>query len=167
MRDSPGARGRRAGPPEAEQILLGAGTEGLEVDPIVRTMPAAKVLIEHSQHSDLLVVGSRGRGGFRGLVMASVSMHSLLHAHYPVTVVRSEPDPAHTPRGGSSGPSRVPQTRDLAVMIAGIAQCNSAGWRATNGWVRVNSRAVSSSRRFPQPRMVLISRTRHGCSRRN
>jgi nucleotide-binding universal stress UspA family protein len=55
-----------------KQILAGAGTEGLEVEPIVRTMPAARVLIEHSQHSDLLVIGSRGRGGFRGLVMASV-----------------------------------------------------------------------------------------------
>jgi len=46
------------------------------------SMSSGGVLIEHSQHSDLLVVGSRGRGGFRGLVMASVSMHSVLHAHY-------------------------------------------------------------------------------------
>ena len=81
-----------------EQILAGAGTEGLEVDPIVRTMPAAKILIEQSRHCDLLVVGSRGRGGFRGLVMGSVSMQCVLHAHCPVTVVHSEPDPsADTP----------------------------------------------------------------------
>ena len=43
------------------------------------------------------MVGSRGRGGFRGMVLGSVSLQCMLHAHCPVTVVRPEPHSADKP----------------------------------------------------------------------
>jgi nucleotide-binding universal stress UspA family protein len=48
----------------------------------------AKVLIELSGGVDLLVVGSRGHGGFAGMLLGSVSQHLVAHAACPVVVIR-------------------------------------------------------------------------------
>ena len=62
---------------------------GLQIDVVATTTAPTVALIDRSADADLLVVGSRGRGGFRGLVMGSVSMQCMLHAHCPVAVVRA------------------------------------------------------------------------------
>lgn len=49
--------------------------------------PAA-VLLERAEGADLLVVGSRGRGGFVGLLLGSVSQQAAHHASCPVVIVR-------------------------------------------------------------------------------
>jgi nucleotide-binding universal stress UspA family protein len=51
----------------------------------------AKVLLDAAADADLLVIGSRGRGGFTGMLLGSVSQHVIARAACPVVVVR---DPA-------------------------------------------------------------------------
>jgi nucleotide-binding universal stress UspA family protein len=52
--------------------------------------PPVRALIEAAQGADVLVVGARGRGGFAGLLLGSVSDQVTHHAPCPVTVVRSD-----------------------------------------------------------------------------
>jgi len=47
-----------------------------------------EVLVDASSDADLLVVGSRGHGAFRGMLVGSVSMGCVTHAQCPVVVVR-------------------------------------------------------------------------------
>jgi nucleotide-binding universal stress UspA family protein len=48
----------------------------------------ARVLLDASAGADLLVVGSRGHGGFTEALLGSVSQHCVQHAPCPVVVIR-------------------------------------------------------------------------------
>jgi nucleotide-binding universal stress UspA family protein len=53
----------------------------------------AQVLIDASAGAQMLVLGSRGHGGFVGLMLGSVSAACAAHAHCPVLIVHPEKDP--------------------------------------------------------------------------
>jgi nucleotide-binding universal stress UspA family protein len=66
----------------------GLGSDGdVTVDARVVTGHAAEALLDAAERATLVVVGTRGRGGFAGLVLGSVSHQVVTHARCPVMVV--------------------------------------------------------------------------------
>lgn len=59
---------------------------------------AAATLLDEAAQADLLVLGSRGRGGFRSLLLGSTSAQCAAHAASPTVVVRGEHDLVETRR---------------------------------------------------------------------
>lgn len=78
----------------AQELLANATSEATAEDEVaiegrvVEGAPGA-VLVDESRDADLLVVGSRGHGGFVGLLLGSVSQQCAHHAECPVVIVRA------------------------------------------------------------------------------
>jgi nucleotide-binding universal stress UspA family protein len=82
-RDEFEAEGRRLLEQETDELETG----DVEIHRRLGTGNAAEVLLRAADGADLLVVGSRGRGGFAGLLLGSVSQQCAQHAPCPVVIV--------------------------------------------------------------------------------
>ena len=66
---------------------VGDEAEGVEVETVVVRGGVAHELVKAAAGADLLVLGSRGHGGFVGLLLGSVSQQCAYHASCPVVIV--------------------------------------------------------------------------------
>ena len=66
---------------------LGTDSTGLEIERRVVCDLPARALLDAAADADLLVVGSRGLGGFQGLLLGSVSQQVVHHAPCPIVIV--------------------------------------------------------------------------------
>lgn len=79
---------------DSEAVSTDAVKEARKLDPdlvveaVVSNQQAAAALISAAEGADVLVVGSRGHGGFARLVLGSVSEQLAHHAPCPLTIVR-------------------------------------------------------------------------------
>jgi nucleotide-binding universal stress UspA family protein len=82
----------------AEQVLGAVISETVDpaseikVSATVREGNPARILLEAARDAELLVVGSRGHGGFTEALLGSVSQHCVHHAQCPVVIVRGRKD---------------------------------------------------------------------------
>jgi nucleotide-binding universal stress UspA family protein len=74
---------------EAVGSTIPAGST-VTVRPRVVEGHAARVLVDAAHGADLLVVGSRGHGGFPGMLLGSVSQHCVQHSPCPVVIIRGQ-----------------------------------------------------------------------------
>jgi len=95
--DDPTGPVRRA----IEQMVSEARTDtGLSADRVATTVHVvegrpAKVLLDRADGAALLVLGSRGHGGYAGFLLGSVTTQCAAHAPCPVTIVRPDPEVRH------------------------------------------------------------------------
>ena len=88
----PGDQFATAAEGQLQEAIEKARASGPDVpiDSLTVSGHPARVLIEHSKDAALLVVGSRGHGGFVGMLIGSVSQYCIQHATCPVVVTRGE-----------------------------------------------------------------------------
>jgi nucleotide-binding universal stress UspA family protein len=72
-----------------DEMIAGAHHDDLEgrIEKIAVRGSAAWALLEVAKGAEMIVVGSRGRGGFTGLLLGSVSTQVAQHAQCPVVIV--------------------------------------------------------------------------------
>ena len=81
-------------PKEQQDIVSKSLARAAELQPLVACEgkvlagQPASVLLEEAKHADMIVIGSRGRGGFASLLLGSVGQQVVHHALCPVVVVR-------------------------------------------------------------------------------
>ncbi len=74
---------------DAISVAVDPGS-GVPVRPLAIEGNPAQVLLDAARGADLLVVGSRGHGGFAEALLGSVSQHCVQHASCPVVVIRGQ-----------------------------------------------------------------------------
>ncbi|WP_433087046.1 universal stress protein [Dactylosporangium sp. CA-052675] len=90
-----GVTGQHEPAPDDAEVAVRAAVEartwhpGLHVTTCTSLGGPARVLVEQSRHASLLVVASRGTGGFDALPVGSVADQLAVHAHCPVLVVHN------------------------------------------------------------------------------
>jgi nucleotide-binding universal stress UspA family protein len=70
---------------EAAEVARAAG---IETEVVVAHAQPADALVDTAEGASLLVVGSRGHGGFAGLLLGSVGQQTAHHASCPVAIIR-------------------------------------------------------------------------------
>jgi nucleotide-binding universal stress UspA family protein len=73
-----------------DEALAEVDAEEVAVERVVRPGHVTEELCELARDADLLVVGARGLGGFRGLLLGSTTQQLVAHAPCPVVVVVPE-----------------------------------------------------------------------------
>jgi nucleotide-binding universal stress UspA family protein len=104
--------------------------------------PGYEAVLEASQPDDLAVVGSRGRGGFTGLLLGSVSLSVAARATCPVVVVRdSRGDNASA--GGVVAGFRDEEDLPAARFAARLARSRGVQLRIVRAWRLFDQAGVS------------------------
>ncbi|MFC4495663.1 universal stress protein [Streptomyces ovatisporus] len=125
---------------EAESYLAEAVTRaravapGVEVTGTVIPGEVLPTLVELSRSASLIAVGSRGLGGFSGLLLGSVAVHLASHAHCPVLILRGTADPSSPIIVGVDGSPANRRAIDFAFAEASLREVDLVAMHVWSEW---------------------------------
>jgi nucleotide-binding universal stress UspA family protein len=127
----------------------------LDVDIALRTADPVPALIGESDNARLIVLGSRGLGGFTGILVGSTAVALVTHAHCPVVVVRGHTLDAAPPAHGPVvvGVDGSPASEPALAMALEEASFRGVDLVAVHAWID-----FTSDRVFAYARQVEIER---------
>ncbi|MBC7274724.1 MAG: universal stress protein [Streptomyces sp.] len=126
------------------EVRIVADRPALRIDTILARDDPADALLTAARDADLVVVGTRGRGGFAGLLLGSVSLKVAAHADRPVVVARGAPRKV---TGSIVVGVRDAGDEDAVRFALAEAQTRGAGVRLVHAWTPF----VRSGLTVPQP----------------
>ncbi|WP_415953861.1 universal stress protein [Streptomyces sp. KLOTTS4A1] len=156
-----------AGPPEgglrnlADRLVAEAVERAraeapeVEVSHAVVTGEALTVLEAQSRAAELVVVGSRGMGGFVGMLVGSTAVHLVAHGRCPVLVVREEPSPEGPIVLGVDGSAAGGPAVDFAFAEADLRKAPLVALHAWTTWNAPLPAPKDSSMPYANPPGVL------------
>lgn len=111
---------------------LAAAHPGVPIDTVLARDYPAEALLSAAEDADLTVVGTRGRGGFAGLLLGSVSRKVAAHADRPVVVVRG--DTGNVAERGIVAGVRDDRDEEAVRFALAEAALYGAGVRLVHAW---------------------------------
>ncbi|MHC3467380.1 universal stress protein [Streptomyces sp. 7R007] len=111
---------------------LAATRPGLRTETVLSHDRPAEALLAAAEDADLVVVGTRGRGGFAGLLLGSVSLKTAAHAQRPVVVVRGRPQ--RPPHGDVVVGVRDDRDEEAVRFALAEAELRGAAVRVVHAW---------------------------------
>ncbi|WP_326952871.1 universal stress protein [Amycolatopsis sp. NBC_01286] len=112
---------------------------GLEITTAAREWSPVTALIQESQHAELVVLGSRGLGGFTGLLVGSTAVSVVAHAHCPIVVVRGRTPHSPPPVTGPVlvGADGSPDSEAALAFACEEAQLRGTGLTVVHAWTEI------------------------------
>ncbi|MFF9092935.1 universal stress protein [Streptomyces sp. NPDC014802] len=112
---------------------IAAAHPGVPLETALAHEQPAEALIDAARDAGLVVVGTRGRGGFSGLLLGSVSLRTAAHADRPVVVARGHTEKAA--HGGVVVGVRDERDADAVRFALAEARLRGVGVRILHAWV--------------------------------
>lgn len=159
--DAVGSDGRRQ-LVEAEKAIRNAHPE-LTVEVDLQVADPVPTLLAESDHARLVVLGSRGLGGFTGIIVGSTALALVAHAHCPVAVIRERAAGDVDRTGGPVvvGVDGSPASESAVAMAFDEASVRGADLVAVHTWIEFPSdRAYAYAHQFFDDWATLETRER-------
>ncbi|MET7935596.1 universal stress protein [Streptomyces sp. NPDC005322] len=129
---------------------------GLRIVPTLTAQDAVPELLRIGQHASLIVIGTRGLGGFTGLLLGSVGLRLAAHTRRPLLVVRGDLPAAYGPEGHGKVLVGIESRADEAAARFAFEEAIRRGARLRVMYAWTHPRAFGGDHALPSREVVAL-----------